>query len=104
MLKSLKNLKRIQVTLPIYVSRAGFGGHGHVKEYDWRDDPAVNKDIYVDPRDIGWNPEKYTFPYQGKDDWIFPSIPADYKSDDVNLNLRPENRKSDVNYNPMRVI
>ncbi len=104
MLKSLKNLKRVQISLPVYVSRAKFGGgHGHHKEYDWRDDPAVNKDIYVDPRDVGWNPEKYTFPYQGTDDWFFPSRPAGVDSDNINTNIRPENRKSDVNYNPMRV-
>lgn len=47
------------------------GGHGH-QEYDWRDDPKVNKDIDEDIRDRGWNPETYDFPYTKKhDDWVF---------------------------------
>jgi hypothetical protein len=24
------------------------GGHHHIKEYDWRDDPKQNDDLYID--------------------------------------------------------
>lgn len=45
--------------------------HGHHSgEYDWRTDPKYNKDIEVDPRDIGLTKvEDYVFPFEGRDDW-----------------------------------
>eukprot|EP01017_Pseudomicrothorax_dubius_P024192 TRINITY_DN2574_c0_g1_i1.p1 TRINITY_DN2574_c0_g1~~TRINITY_DN2574_c0_g1_i1.p1 ORF type:complete len:258 (+),score=64.90 TRINITY_DN2574_c0_g1_i1:122-895(+) len=69
-------------------------GHGHHKVYDWRDDPKINKDLYVDARDGDIDPSTYTFPYQGKDDWYFPCFENKVDLDDITLNVRPENRPS----------
>jgi len=104
MLKTVQKLVKSRALLQVHVQKAYFGGHGHeVKEYDWRDDPKVNNDIYVDPRDRGWDPTTYTFPYEGRDDWFFPiNGDAAYKPGDVSLNLRPEHKKGDVDYTGMR--
>lgn len=69
-------------------------GHHHHKEYDWRDDPKVNKDLYDDVRGRGWNPENYTFPYEGRDDWYFINHPKELKIDQLTHNLRPEFKPS----------
>lgn len=105
MLRTIHQLAKTRALTHVYKQKAFFGGHGHeVKEYDWRDDPAVNTDIYVDPRDRGWDYQKYTFPYEGHDDWYFPTQGhADYKHDSPYVNLRPENKKFDVDFTGMRV-
>ena len=72
-------------------------GHHHVKEYDWRDDPKYNKDLYKDIRDIGWDPTEYKCPYEGREDWDLPFPPPKYNLDDVSINLRPENRRYHIN-------
>ena len=44
---------------------ARFGGGGHHKVYDWRDDPNANQDFIVDPRMIGVRPSsEYSYPYK----------------------------------------
>ena len=105
MLRVVRKLGKSQVFVQGYVQKAKFGGHGgHVKEYDWRDDPKVNPDIYEDIRDKGWKHEEYTFPYVGHDDWFLPITgSAEYIHDDVHYNIRPENKKFDVDYSGMRV-
>jgi hypothetical protein len=105
MLKSLRVFTRLNFSHPTYISRARFGGgHHHEVEYDWRDDPKVNKDLVVDIRDVGWHPEHYTFPYEAPaDTWLFASRPLDYNGQDITLNYLPENKRSDVNYGGMRV-
>jgi len=71
--------------------------HGHhAKEYDWRDDPKYNKDLYRDVRDIGWDPTTYTYPYQGREEFSSPFPSKNINLDDVTLNIRPENRKYHV--------
>jgi len=104
MLRTVQKLARNRVLAQVYSQKACFGGHHEIKEYDWRDDPKVNNDIYIDPRDRGWDVTKYTFPYEGRDDWFFP-IGGDsaYKPGDVSLNLRPDHKKSEVDYTGMRV-
>ena len=72
-------------------------GHHHVKEYDWRDDPKFNKDLYKDVRDIGWDPSEYKYPYEGREDLDLPFPSTKYNLDDVSINLRPENRKYLIN-------
>ncbi len=105
MLKTVQKFARSRVLTQIYSSKACFGGHGHaIKEYDWRDDPTVNTDIFVDPRNKGWDPSTYTFPYEGKDDWFFPiQRDAAYDPYDLTLNLRPENKVSDQDFTLMSV-
>jgi hypothetical protein len=79
-------------------------GHGHhAKEYDWRDDPKVNKDFQVDWKDRGWDISSYTFPYQGKDDWFFPAHPEGVDLDTPYINLRPENRVAGIECQKMPV-
>ena len=78
-------------------------GHGHhVKEYDWRDDPKVNKDLEEDIRDRGWNPEEYTTPYSGTMEW-YRVFPENYDSSNLKQNFFPERKKNDQRRNPMRV-
>ncbi len=79
-------------------------GHGHhVKEYDWRDDPKVNKELEEDIRDRGWNPEEYTTPYSGTMQWhhVFPE---NYDSSNLKQNFFPERKKNEQRRNPMRVL
>ena len=95
-----KNFGKVQRLL--WTSRRMFS-HGAPKEYDWRDDPTYNKDLYDDPRFWGKQPEEYTFPYEGKDDWYFPEYPQNFNFSDVSLNIRPDNKKSDKLFNPMTV-
>jgi len=104
MLRKVQKLVQARVILQNHIQKACFGGHGHeVKEYDWRDDPAVNNDIYVDPRDRGWDHTKYVFPYEGRDDWWFPiNGDAAYEPGNVALNLRPEHKKFDRDFTGMR--
>ncbi len=78
--------------------------HHHHKVYDWRDDPNVNKDLYDDVRGRGWNPENYSFPYEGKDDWYFLNHPKELRVGDLTQNLRPELKKSTDLNNTMTVI
>lgn len=104
MLRTVQKFARNKAISQFYTPKASFGGHHEVKEYDWRDDPNVNNDLVVDIRDRGWDPAKYKFPYEGKDEWFFPIQGHEaYKSSDVTLNLRPENKKFDVDYTKMRV-
>lgn len=74
-----------------------------IKEYDWRDDPTYNKDLYLDPRHTGWNPETYTTPYEGRTDWYFNIHPENFDYSNVALNLRPDNKKSDQFFTEMQV-
>ncbi len=102
----LSNLRKFKSLAPYWVSRARFGGghHDHHKEYDWREDPAVNKDLVQDVRDVGWHPENYSWPYQGHEQgWLFNHRPDNYNPNDLTVNYRPENKPCDVNYNAMRV-
>lgn len=44
---------------------ARFGGGGHHKVYDWREDQNANPDFIVDPRMIGVKPSaEYSYPYK----------------------------------------
>lgn len=96
----LKNLAKFRpLTM---MPKQAFGSHGH-EVYDWRDDPKYNKELDVDPRDRGWDHGKYTFPYDGRDDWNFPALPEGNKMSAVSVNIRPENAKSDHDYTVMRV-
>jgi hypothetical protein len=105
MLKSFRQIAKTRALTQVYTPMARFGGGHHVQEYDWRDDPNVNKDIYVDPRDKGWDPKTYSFPYSGSDDWIFPVTGhKDYDPYNLSHNLRPENKRFDKDYTSMRVF
>ena len=42
---------------------ARFSGGHQIKEYDWRDDPKQNDDLYIDQRSNKANPAEYTTPY-----------------------------------------
>ncbi len=79
------------------------GHHEENHHYDWRDDPKVNLELEEDIRDRGWKPETYKFPYEGSDKWRFPSIPSQYKQDNLTMTLSPENKKIEENYTAMRV-
>ncbi|EWS73300.1 hypothetical protein TTHERM_000470561 (macronuclear) [Tetrahymena thermophila SB210] len=81
-----------------------FGGGHHHHEYDWRDDPKVNKDIEEDIRDRGWHPETYDFPYTKKhDDWVFDvTMPSQNYQTDLTVNIHPENKKMHVMKQVMR--
>ena len=81
----------------------GHGGHGHAKEYDWRDDPKVNQELEEDIRDRGWNPEEYTFPYSGKMQW-YQVFPDNYDASNLSLNFLAERKKNDNPVQPMRVL
>ena len=96
----VKNFGKLRTLHNIAVRRFGGGGH---KEYDWRDDPKYNKDLYIDPRHTGWNPETYTFPYEGRTDWYMPEFPQNFDFSNVALNLRPDNKKSDQLVTEMQV-
>lgn len=69
-------------------------GHNHHHQYDWRDDPKVNKDIEEDIRDRGWDPKTYDFPYTRKhDDWKFDiTMPSANYQTDLTVNIHPENK------------
>lgn len=78
-------------------------GHGHhVKEYDWRDDPKINKELYVDIRDKGWNPDEYTFPYEGKMEW-YRIFPENYDQSNLKLNFYSNRKKNENAVTSMRV-
>jgi len=106
MLKAVQRFGKSRALSQIHTQKAKFsGGHGHhVEEYDWRDDPKVNNDLYVDPRDRGWDPKTYQFPYVGEDHWRFPVLGHQaYDPYSVNSILRPENKPFDVDFPGMRV-
>lgn len=44
-----------------------FGGGGHHKVYDWREDHLANPDYIQDPRMIGVKPsQEYQYPYKSE--------------------------------------
>jgi len=73
-------------------------GHGHHhKEYDWRDDPKYNNDLYQDLRDLGIpDPVTMASPYDGVDHWRTPFPSPSVNLDDITINIRAENQKYDV--------
>ena len=77
-------------------------GHGH-KEYDWRDDPKLNKELEEDIRDRGWNPETYTFPYSGTMP-VVPVYPDNYDPSNLKMNFYPERKKNEHPIQNMRVF
>ena len=65
----IKQLSRKVVKVQI----CAFGG-GHHKPYDWRDDPAANQNLEIDPRMIGWDISTYKQPHEGTSTWTLDDL------------------------------
>lgn len=84
-------ISRVLRTQTLRTVGRGFSG-GHVKEYDWRDDPKHNADLVYNPRNFDWKPENYTTPYSsGPDAWYFNV--REHDNSDLTVVRAPENRR-----------
>ena len=69
-------------------------GHGPHKPYDWRDDPKLNKELEENIQNRGWDPENYSYPYEGK----MPNVqvyPENYDASNLKMTFYPERKKNE---------